>query len=538
MKKLSYVMCGLAMIGMMFTGCKKDQEQGNKDLDNVIEDGFYCVGAATAVESINASNLNLALMGAGTNEATKQKRAGMYEKYVYLLADKEFQLVLHKEGKTDVIYGADLKDTLAISDNDQIEVRQYKGLLAENLKMKVPVEGLYHIILDLNEVGDLTSMGGAMIAVVPCNWGFRGDMNDWGFTEMKQTEASTTKVVFEYVPEGGRVTYDKAGAFKFAHSHCWKFNLDMAGQVKAENNIGTDAAEDGGAYTELLAGGKNIPYKRGIYDKITLTWELKGGAMAKSFTFNMNMCEKLPAADPATFKVGVSGGSLKNQDGTAVASWADPEGCALAVFNQAASSVKDQETLAGTYVYNVTDLYIDGEFKLRYNGAWLGAGNSEVTLVGVSNTGTDNFVVATGAYNIKMTVEWDGEKMVSMKAEFSKGKDPEIIDIDPTQYVYSFIGTVNGNWDTDTDLQLISNSTDHLVYQAEVTLAAGEFKIRRDHEWNRNFGFADMAIEGAEVSNNEGNVVLAADYNGIATFEFDWNGSTEENVKLTFGNVR
>lgn len=425
MKKLSYVMCGLAMIGMVFTGCKKEQEQGNKDLDNVIEDGFYCVGAATAVESINASNLNLALMGAGTNEVTKQKRAGMYEKYVYLLADKEFQLVLHKEGKTDVIYGADLKDTLAISDNDQIEVRQYKGLLAENLKMKVPVEGLYHIILDLNEVGDLTSMGGAMIAVVPCNWGFRGDMNSWGFTEMKQTEASTTKVVFEYVPEGGKETYDKAGAFKFAHSNCWKFNLDMAGQVKAENSIGTDAAEDGGAYTELLAGGKNIPYKRGIYDKITLTWELKGGAMAKSFTFNMNMCEKLPVADPATFVAGVSGGSLKNQDGTAVASWADPEGCALAVFNQAASSVKDQETLAGTYVYNVTDLYIDGEFKLRYNSAWLGAQNSEVTLVGVSNTGTDNFVVATGAYNIKMTVEWDGEKMVSMKAEFSKGKDPE-----------------------------------------------------------------------------------------------------------------
>lgn len=424
MKKLSYLMCGLAVIGMTFTGCK-DNGGGNGNLDNVIEDGFYCVGAATAVESITASNLNLGLMGAGTNELNKSKRAGMYEKYVYLLADKDFQLVLHKEGLKDVVYGAELKDTLAISDNDQIEVRQYKGLLAQNMKMKVPVSGLYHIILDLNEAGDLTSMGGAMIAVVPCNWGFRGDMNGWGFTEMTLKEASSTKVVYEYVPANGKDTFETAGAFKFAHSNCWKFNLDMAGQVKAENSIGTDAAEDGGAYTELLAGGKNIPYKRGIYDKITLTWELKGGPMAKSFTFNMNMCEALPVPDPATFVAGVSGGGLKNQDGTSVASWADPEGCALAVFDKDASSVKDQETLAGTYIYNVTDLYIDGEFKLRYNGAWLGVGNSEVTLVGVSNTGTDNFVVATGAYNIKMTVEWDGEKMTSLKAEFSKGKDPE-----------------------------------------------------------------------------------------------------------------
>ncbi len=424
MKKLCYLMCGLAMIGMILTSCK-DNGKGNGDLDNVIEDGFYCVGEATAVESITASNLNVGLMGAGTNEVDKSKRAGMYEKYVYLLKDKDFQLVLHKEGKTDVVYGADLKDTLAISDNDQIEVRQYKGLLAQNMKMKVPESGLYHIILDLNEAGDLTSMGGAMIAVIPCKWGFRGDMNAWGFTEMTLKEESATKVVYEYIPANGRDTFETAGAFKFAHSNCWKFNLDMAGQVKAENSIGTDAAEDGGIYTELLAGGKNIPYKRGIYDKITLTWELKGGPMAKSFTFSMNMCDKLPVPDPATFIAGVSGGGLKNQDGSAVASWADPEGCALAVFDKAATSVKDQETLAGTYVYNVTDLYIDGEFKLRYNGAWLGVNNSEVTIVGVSSTGTDNYVIPTGAYNIKMTVEWNGEKMTSMKAEFSKGKDPE-----------------------------------------------------------------------------------------------------------------
>lgn len=181
-----------------------------------------------------------------------------------------------------------------------------------------------------------------------------------------------------------------------------------------------------------------------------------------------------------------------------------------------------------------------GAFKFKHNDAW--KINLDIANLVKANTnlgqdcevGGADIAIERAIYNI--TLEFVGPKATTAESyKYSVEKIKDLPEVDPTQYVYSFIGTVNGNWDADTDLELISNSNNHLVYQAEVTLAAGEFKIRRDHDWTRSFGFGDMTIDGADVSDNGGNVMLAADYNGTATFEFDWNGSTEENVKLTFG---
>jgi len=420
MKKLSIFACTLAMVGMVFTSCKK----GGEDLDNVIEDGFYCVGPATPVASIEASNLRDALMGAGTNEVTKKQRDGMYEKYIYLEANKDFSLVLHEEGAEDVVYGANLEEGMAITDNPTEEIKQFKGLLKENLKMQVKEAGLYHIILDLDKLGDLASQGGAQIILVPCNWGMRGWKGDWGFTEMKIVEQSATKIVYKYAPAVPD-TLEATGSFKFAHSNCWKFQLDMGGQVKAENSIGTNATEDGGAYSELLNGGKNIPVKRGIYDYVTLTWELKGGKVCDCFTFETHKCGSLVVADPAEFVAGVSGSGLFGESGN-IPAWADPVNEALAVYDADASVVKNQETKAGTYVYNISNLNFEAgsQVKFRYNGAWLGI--NDVDVIGVTTSGSDNIEGVVGAYNIKITVEWagdDADEMAasSIKAEFSAG---------------------------------------------------------------------------------------------------------------------
>ncbi len=51
---------------------------------------------------------------------------------------------------------------------------------------------------------------------------------------------------------------------------------------------------------------------------------------------------------------------------------------------------------------------------------------------------------------------------------------------------YSIIGTINGNWDTDTDMELVNG-----VYSATIEIAeAGsyEYKIRQDHDWAINWG--------------------------------------------------
>ena len=274
MKKFGFMMMAAALAAFTLTSC--DPNKKPTDLDNVVEDGFYVIGEATAIPTLAAENAAKGLMAAGTNEVDKAKRAGMYEKYIALEGGKDFELVL-REGETEVRYGAELalSDTLEGDGVPQIQV--YQGVMAENTKMQVPVSGLYHIILDLNVNGDLKDK---LIMVAPVEWGVRGAMNGWGYTAM--TAPAFNKESMTFVLEEALVK--EAGQFKFAHSNGWKFQLDQAGLVKAENNFGSDAAEDGGDYTTLLPGGKNLPIARG-YWKIELKWDLNGGALEKSFTY-------------------------------------------------------------------------------------------------------------------------------------------------------------------------------------------------------------------------------------------------------------
>lgn len=57
---------------------------------------------------------------------------------------------------------------------------------------------------------------------------------------------------------------------------------------------------------------------------------------------------------------------------------------------------------------------------------------------------------------------------------------------EPVKKVYSVIGTLIGNWDQDTDMELVNG-----VYSATINIeAAGsyEYKIRQDHDWAINWG--------------------------------------------------
>ena len=298
MKKISLFMSALALVVFCFSSCDPDKKKGG--LEGVVEDGFYVCGEATAIPDLAADNAAKGLMAAGTNEVTKTKRAGMYEKYIALEANKEFQLIL-REGKTEIRYGAELalSDTLEGSDVPQIRV--YQGVMAENTKMKVTESGLYHIILDLNQEGDLKDK---LIMVVPVEWGVRGAMNGWGYTAMTTPEFNKTSMTFVL----DEALVKDAGTFKFAHSNGWKFQLDQAGLVKAENNLGSDATEDGGAYKSLLPGGKNLPIERG-YWKIELKWTLEGGALEKSFVYTPTKTKDYTPAYEHLYMIGTDFGN-------------------------------------------------------------------------------------------------------------------------------------------------------------------------------------------------------------------------------------
>lgn len=176
MKKFGIFMCSLAL-GMAFTSCDPEQgTQGGVDFDNLVEDGFYAVGEACPIKSVDAENAVLAQMSQGVNEKLmdegssweEAKRDGMWEKYIYLEGGKDFELIL-KEGSEATIYGAELAKQELTTDGTALQ--GYKGSLVIGQKMKVTETGLYHIVLDLNKDGKLDLTGGAQIIVAPVTWG-------------------------------------------------------------------------------------------------------------------------------------------------------------------------------------------------------------------------------------------------------------------------------------------------------------------------------------------------------------------------------
>ena len=83
--------------------------------------------------------------------------------------------------------------------------------------------------------------------------------------------------------------------------------------------------------------------------------------------------------------------------------------------------------------------------------------------------------------------------------------------------VYSVIGTLNGNWDTDDDMVKGEDGIYTFVFE---NVAAGEykFKVRQDHDWTINWGHGDDA---------DGNTVFTVENDG-STVTISFNPATEE----------
>ena len=375
MKKFGFFAVALAAAVVGLVSCDKKDKDKVIDDSNALPNGFYVSVVGNDLVAENA-------MDQGINEVDQSARTGMYEKYTILEAGKEYEFV-NKKGANSDHYGAALEygDTLIATDNKAIA--GYKGSLVADAKVSVKETALYHIVLDFNEDGTLTDVGGAQCIIVPVKWGVRGAMNSWGFTE-----AEVAGNIYSWK----NVTVETAGKFKFAHNECWKINLDIANLVKANTNLGN----------ECKPGGDDIAIDRAVYD---ITLEYVG-----------------PAA-----------------------------------------------TTQESFKYSVT-----------------------------------------------------------------KVKDLEVLL--PETFIYSFIGSIiDDSWSKDVDFTYVSTEGKHYVFEAkDLDFKAGEFKIRFDHKWDKSFGSGAMTIEGVTVTDNGGNCVLAEAFNGSAKFEFDWNGSAEENVKLTF----
>lgn len=409
MKKLGIFVMSLAVAAFALTSCGGGGN--NKPNLDVLPDGMYVLGEAVGVTDINEAidllmcqGVNEKLMDVDKKSFTEAQRDGMYEKYLYLDANKEFNLVL-LDGEATTKFGGELAEHKIMTDAGEID--GYWCALQQNVAMKVPADGFYHIVLDLNKNnGDLDGAGGAQIIIAPVSWGISGGMNGWGMTvgtKAGDKNLTTWTWANVEVPAGTE--------FKFKDEHGWKIWLDgETQQVSAHTNLGA----------EMKQGGDNIKVTEGGVYNIVLSWKLAKGAMANSYTMELQKAGDL-MLDPASFVVGISG---------SMQGWSDPSGAFAAKFTS--SDITDPATKAGTYVYDMTSVTFPAgaTFKFRFNGNWLGFGAVEVTGVNAVEAESDqNYAGVEGTYNIKITAVWDGSQATSIKAEFTEGVPQDLVDI-------------------------------------------------------------------------------------------------------------
>lgn len=391
MKKFGIFMCSLALVGMMFTSCDQKGQGGGGDIDidNLVEDGFYAVGEACPIKSVDDANAVLAQMSQGINEVLmdqdklpweESKRDGMWEKYIWLEANKEFELIL-KEGDSTTIYGANLVQQELTTDGSPL--LGYKGSLVIGQKMQVTESGLYHIVLDLNKDGKLDLTGKEQIIVAPVTWGVSGDNNGWGMTEGAVEVKSATEIVWTWENQ----EFSAGGKFKFKDAKSyWKIVLDDAGAVKAHTNLGTDCQN----------GGADIVVENSAIYKITLTYTLAKGVIANSYKYTIEKTADVTAKDYSACVLELVGDAIAEQEGAQkdASSWGWGN-----VYSMGTPSVSGK-----VYTWNAVGvkLLAAGGFKARTEGA---QAQGDIAAFDLGIDGGNATVAEDGLYVVTVTVD-------------------------------------------------------------------------------------------------------------------------------------
>ena len=471
MKKFGIFMCSLALAGMTFTSCNPDDgPQGNVDFDNLTEDGFYAVGEACPIKSVDAENAVLAQMSQGVNEYDmdqngmtwdEAKRDGMWEKYIYLEGGKEFELIL-KEGSNATIYGANLTKQELTTDGTALQ--GYKGSLVIGQKMQVAESGLYHIVLDLNKDGKLDLTGKEQIIVAPVTWGVSGIMNGWAMTTVEPTVKSATEIVWTWTDQ----EISANGEFKFKDANGWKIVLDDAGAVKAHTNLGTDCQN----------GGANIVVAEGGMYTITLTYNLAKGEIANSYKYELTKTGEIATKDYSACVLELVGDAVVEQEGTT------PDG----TWNWGNVYSLGTPAVDGTvYTWQANvKLAAAGGFKVRTEAA---QAQGDIPSFDLGVNGGNATVAENGYYNVTVTIDAATD---TKTLTYELTGTAEIEAKDYSACVLELVGdavadqegaaTDTSSWNWGNVYSLGTPTVEGTVYTWTVSgvklLAAGGFKVR------------------------------------------------------------
>lgn len=365
MKKIAIFALALAGAAL-FSSCEKNKS--GIDL-NALPNGFYVSETGKDLLAENA-------MDQGVNEVDQTARTGMYELYTVLEKGKQYQFT-NKKGSNADVYSANLEygETAIVTDNQ--EIAGYKGSLVSGGSFSVNTTDLYHIVLDFNEDGNLSDVGGAQCIIVPVEWGLGGTFNSWGFLAGKRDDLTWT---------WEKVELSESGAFKFKHNDCWKINLDIANLVKANTNLGKDC----------IVGGNDIAAeKAGLYN-ITLSYiGGESSATADRFEYSLEFAGEITAKNYSNCELELVGDAV-------VGGTADPSGWKWGnVFSLGKPAIPTESKVYTWRAYDV-ELSAAGGFKVRTINA---EENGGIAGFDFGVDGQNITVPADGKYDIVFSID-------------------------------------------------------------------------------------------------------------------------------------
>lgn len=232
------------------------------------------------------------------------------------------------------------------------------------------------------------------------------------------------------------------------------------GMIKfREDNAWDSNLGDDGTDGTLEAGGANIPVTAGTY-KITLNTESK-------------------EYDITPFSWGVVGSAYNDwgNDG--------PD------FKFTYDDATDQ--------WRAIVKLMDGDFKIRKNDDW-GLNYGDNGADGTLESGGANMVVTAGKYQITFN------------------ENDLTVEIIAIPNIWGLVGSAYNNWGDDgPDAQFDRDWRNEGVWVLKnVTLLAGEFKIRDDNSWGTNYGDTgadgSLELDGTNIASEAGIHTITADF--------------------------
>lgn len=306
-----------------------------------------------------------------------------------------------------------LKSVVATSTTTTIETTleklNYELYVKLGITIGEPVDVNFYISAQMGESAKLYSQPKtAKVTAIEAGpmkseWGLVGTINGWAAPDITMFAVDPYFVAYN-------VVLTETDEFKIRAGGIWDDTKNYGTEVKGTfaPNVIIPVITSGGS--------QNIGVKEaGVYD---IYFDLENTTvylMQAGKTPDQAGEAETEYVDGSTLVVGLSGKFA------GVEYWVDPADDRLAAFKT--KTITDEATHAGTYTYEIANFTMTSgdEFKVRVNGAWIGAGEGGATVEGLAVSGTDNFVAGeSGTYKVAISFDWDGLTQTNVKATFSK----------------------------------------------------------------------------------------------------------------------